>query len=141
MSRYGFVYVLYSPAMPGVYKVGATERSPHQRAAELSRGTGIPVAYEVAHYGEVENPFAWEAHVHNELDAYRVNPDREFFRAPLAKIIEVIRGDGETLSSWDSDMAYEAKSPGRVWPQNPLWFEKPLHPSGYLERVRREAMQ
>ncbi|MDC0850100.1 GIY-YIG nuclease family protein [Pseudomonas aeruginosa] len=42
MSGYGFVYVLTSPAMPGLYKVGATTRSPRQRAEELSRGTGVP---------------------------------------------------------------------------------------------------
>lgn len=141
MSSYGFVYVLHSCAMPGVYKVGATERSPHQRAEELSRGTGVPAAYEVAYYGEVEKPFVWEAHVHRELAKYRINADREFFRAPLLTIITAIQGDGELLSSWHSDMAYEAKNPGMVFPHRPLWFEQNLHDVGYLERVRREALQ
>lgn len=136
---FGFVYVLHNPAMPGVYKVGATERSPHQRAEELSRGTGVPAAYEVAYYGEVEKPFVWEAHVHRELEKYRINHLREFFRAPLLLIITTIQGDGELLSSWDSDMAAEAKTPGLVWAENPLWFEKNLHDVGYLERIRRSV--
>ncbi|MGP8777143.1 GIY-YIG nuclease family protein [Pseudomonas aeruginosa] len=54
MSGYGFVYVLTSPAMPGLYKVGATTRSPRQRAEELSRGTGVPHEFEVAFYAEVQ---------------------------------------------------------------------------------------
>lgn len=137
MSKFGFVYVLHSPAMPGVYKVGSTERSPHQRALEVSRGTGVPHEYEVAYYGEVENPLQWEKHVHQELAKYRVSESREFFRVPLIVIIRAIQGDGELLSSWDSDMAAEAKSPGLVWSENPLWFEKNLHDVGYLERVRR----
>lgn len=139
--KYGFVYALHSSAMPGVYKIGATERSPHQRAEELSRGTGVPVEYDVAFYAEVENPFTWEKHVHGILAEYRLTHAREFFRVPLIRIIDAIRGDGEALSSWCSDMACEAINPGRVWPERPLWFERPLHDVGYLERVRREAMQ
>jgi hypothetical protein len=137
MSKYGFVYILQSSAMPGVYKVGATERSPHQRAEELSRGTGVPVAYEVAFYGEVENAFAWEKTVHKALENYRVSESREFFKAPLSLIISTIEGDGECLSLWDSDMAREARNPGHVDKFNPLWFEQNLHAPGYLERVRR----
>lgn len=137
VSNFGFVYVLSSSAMPGVYKVGATDRSPHQRAAELSRGTGVPIEYEVAFYGETQNAFAWEKAVHVVLAKYRVSESREFFRAPLIKIILAVEGDGELWSSWDSDMAREARNPGSVWLQNPLWFEQCLHDSGFIERVRR----
>ncbi len=139
MSAFGFVYILYSPAMPGVYKVGATERSPHQRAAELSRGTGVPHEYDVAFYGEVAKPMQWEREVHGRLERYRVSLAREFFKAPLLEIIKAVEGDGECYSSWDSDMAREARNPGSVWAQQPLWFEQPLHGSGYLERIRRAA--
>jgi hypothetical protein len=139
MSKYGFVYILQSSAMPGVYKVGMTERSPHQRAIELSQGTGIPVAYEVAFYGETHRAAIWERHVHRELAQYRVSDSREFFKVPLAAIIKSIEGDGELLSSWDSDMAREARNPGHVDKFNPLWFEQNLHEAGYLERVRRSA--
>ena len=45
-SSKGSVYVLESDAMPGFYKIGWTERSPHERAKELS-GTSVPSPYRV----------------------------------------------------------------------------------------------
>lgn len=139
MADYGFVYVLSSPAMPGLYKVGATTRSPHQRAAELSHGTGVAYEFSVAFYGEVENPMKWERIVHADLSSKRLNDSREFFYGPLIEIINAIEGDGECCSLWDSDLAIEARNPGRLSPSAPLWFEKNLHSDGYLERVRRSA--
>ncbi len=139
MSGYGFVYVLTSPAMPGLYKVGATTRSPRQRAEELSRGTGVPHEFEVAFYAEVQEPFLWERRVHALLSDKRISSSREFFYGPLIDIIHTIEGDGECLSYWDSDQATEARNPGMVWPARPLWFEQNLHSAGYLERLRRNA--
>lgn len=141
MSQYGFVYVLYSPAMPGVYKIGSTTRSPNQRAEELSKGTGVPHAYEVAYYAEFRCPSEQERRVHAALSENRVSMDREFFKVRLIEAIEAIEDVSEHLSSWCSDLAMEAKQPGRVFPENPLYFEKGLHDLGFIERVRREAQQ
>ncbi len=60
MSDWGFVYILGNQAMPGIYKVGTTKFSPHRRAEELSRGTGVPHEYEVFYYAELANAAAWE---------------------------------------------------------------------------------
>ena len=138
MSSFGFVYILANEAMPGIYKVGATDYSPHRRAVELSRGTGVPAPYAVVFYGEVDGAFAWEKQAHKLLADRRVTESREFFRGPLIDIIRAVEGDGELYSDWDSDEAKEARQPGCMNRFNPLWFEKNLYAPGYIERLRRE---
>ena len=78
-DKYGFVYLLAHPDMPHVYKVGCTERSPHQRMRELSSSTSVPRDFEMLCYIEVEGPFAVEAKFHQWLDGHRISPGREFF--------------------------------------------------------------
>lgn len=136
-STYGFIYIIGSGAMPGIYKVGMTAYSPQRRAVELSRGTGVPAEYQVFFYGEHDNALAWERQVHNALADRRFSENREFFRGPLADIIRAVEGDGELLSSWDSDEAKEARNPGSIWRSSPLWFEQSLHAPGFIERARR----
>lgn len=133
---YGFVYVLCSPLMPGVYKIGSTRRSPHERAREISRGTGVPEEFLVAFYIEIESPESVEFETHLALSASRVSDSREFFKLPLIEIIRNLEGDGVYVSSWDSDMAIEARNPGKVNPNNPLWFEQQLHASAHSDMMR-----
>lgn len=139
MSNFGFVYIMASDAMPGIYKVGTTDYSPRRRAAELSRGTDVPAPYRVVFYGEVEGAKAWEKHVHKVLEDRRVTESREFFRGPLIDIIRAVEGEGEPFSDWDSDEAKEAREPGSMNSLSPLWLEKNLYPPGYIERLRRAS--
>lgn len=37
----GHVYILINANMPGLLKIGMTERTPEERARELSAGTGV----------------------------------------------------------------------------------------------------
>jgi hypothetical protein len=86
MSKYGFVYCLLSHSLPDLYKIGCTERSPTQRAEELSHGTGVPSEYYVVAYIECAGFQTVERDIHRRLDQYRPNGNREFFRAPLDEI-------------------------------------------------------
>jgi hypothetical protein len=79
-STFGFLYVLTNPYMPGIVKIGQTERHPAARAAELSDHTGVPAAFEVAYLFEVTDRVVAEREVHTALKDARVNLDREFFR-------------------------------------------------------------
>jgi hypothetical protein len=38
----GYIYVLTNPNMPGLVKIGYTQRLPRERANDLSRATGVP---------------------------------------------------------------------------------------------------
>ncbi|MFK0572042.1 GIY-YIG nuclease family protein [Endozoicomonas sp.] len=47
----GFVYVMINPSIPKILdmvQVGKTERSPDERAQELSAATGVPTAFILA---------------------------------------------------------------------------------------------
>lgn len=86
---FGFVYVLVSQSMPDVLKIGQTEKSPRQRAVELSRATGVPTPFEVVCYIDVESPAKVEKVIHKRLAHLRLSNSREFFRND--KSLEALR--------------------------------------------------
>lgn len=113
MAGIGFVYVMTNPAMPGIVKVGMTDRSPHARAMELSAGTSIPYPFAVEYYVEVVSPREVEADFHDAMADFRVNQNREFFAMPVEQAIceislGVIGMEG-ILSSWHSDKYHPSK--------------------------------
>lgn len=79
-GQYGFVYLLAHEYMPGVYKIGCTERSPHARMADLSSATSIPSPFTMVCYIEVKDMFAVEKKFHIWLKGFRISPNREFFQ-------------------------------------------------------------
>lgn len=94
----GFVYVLVNPYMPGICKVGCTERSPHERAHELSQGSGVPYAFEVLCFIEIRNFQAVERHLHEVLSDYRISSGREFFNCDLTWLVSLMFWYLERLS-------------------------------------------
>ncbi|KVL59283.1 hypothetical protein WT01_15760 [Burkholderia cepacia] len=87
---FGFVYVLGNRAMPGVYKVGYTERSPSLRCDELSRSTSVPCAFDLICYAEYAQAHAREQEIHHRLADVRFSPDREFFKCDLVRITDLV---------------------------------------------------
>lgn len=96
----GYIYVLSSPTMEMVYKVGATINDPIERARQLSASSGVAYPYTVAYQRLVDAPFQVEAALHRMLDSYRLNDSREFFRIKLHKIIELAESYEEVR--WES---------------------------------------
>ncbi len=96
----GIVYVLINPTMPGLAKVGKTRRSPEDRVTELSSATGVPSPFIMAFQQPAADVDAAEEWVHKELErsGHRHSASREFFNAPLHKIIEVVTKCGNILS-------------------------------------------
>jgi hypothetical protein len=80
----GFIYALATPSMPGLMKVGATERDPADRLAEANApatwGPPEPYAIVCAFSVPTEFTFQIERALHLSLAARRVNTRREFFR-------------------------------------------------------------
>ncbi|TFL14198.1 GIY-YIG nuclease family protein [Pusillimonas caeni] len=99
----GFVYVMGNAYMPRVYKVGATQRSPHARADELSAATGVPVDFQVLGYAEFADAFAIEAEIHDVFCCERINSGREFFEAPLQQLLDAICDHPDRLSAWTAE--------------------------------------
>lgn len=88
-----FIYILENSSMPGLIKIGRTERTIPERVNELSSHTGVPTDFVVAKEYAVPNSAEAERIIHERLLDYRVANNREFFRldaGDAANIIESI---------------------------------------------------
>lgn len=107
---YGFLYVLTNPSMPGLAKVGQSEKHPASRATELSNHTGIPTPFGVAFYIEVTNRVEAEQRVHSALKGCRVSSQREFFRTSPEEVLGVIHDvAGELIVPSSAQLAAETE--------------------------------
>ncbi|WP_312358837.1 GIY-YIG nuclease family protein [Mixta calida] len=93
-STNGWVYILSNEAMPGIYKIGMTTSSPEVRAREVSQGTGVPMPYVVEHAFFSDSPREDEAELHEALNEFRINPNREFFKCEMETILDAFSGQG-----------------------------------------------
>ena len=90
-SNPGHLYIMRSGTHSlDVYKIGKTTRQPELRAKELTATTGVPTQFEILAQWRVGDVDSVEKEIHHRLRKYRVNRRREFFRAPLPKIIAEI---------------------------------------------------
>ena len=85
----GYIYIYINATMPGLVKIGKTERTPDQRGAELYGHTGVPVPFTLAWEERVSSCSQAEREIHERLDYCRENPRREFFRILLKDAIQV----------------------------------------------------
>lgn len=117
----GYVYLLINPSMPGLVKIGSTQRDSRARTRELYT-TGVPTRFEVAFEVFSGNHEALEDQMHVQLDAFRVNPNREFFRYPLKDAIDLlIKVNGPSVQS---DSVFSAISIlDRLRKKYPLWID------------------
>jgi hypothetical protein len=94
----GFVYVFSNPAMPGLVKVGMTERHPEQRATELHT-TGVPAAFQIdaAIYCSDAERLEYAFHCYASSYGYRVSDNREFFKMDPEHAVRLL------LSLWCDD--------------------------------------
>lgn len=84
----GHVYVLSNEAMPGLLKVGFTDRTPEQRALELYT-TGTPAPFTVEFAVElVGDTYQIEQRIHRRLSRFRLDQRREFFRMELPDAVQ-----------------------------------------------------
>ena len=91
VSCISYVYILYNKSMPQIYKIGYTEAHPSQRAAELSRATGVPTKYIAVGYCETRDPQNDEKKIHDALKKFRVNLKREHFRVSLIEAVKAMQ--------------------------------------------------
>lgn len=95
--EYGFVYCIGNDCMPGVYKVGMTDRAPSRRCDELSASTSVPEPFDLLFFIECADPRRVEQSIHRQLTNYRVSDNREFFRCDLRiinRIFTIYKEDG-----------------------------------------------
>ena len=112
----GFVYVLSNEAMPGIVKVGMTEKLAEDRAKKL-HGTGVPRAFDVEFRALTSHVRAVEEKSHAILAPLRVAADREFFQTTPSEAIDAVRKALLSVSSidaWDSKEPHKVKHGDRI---------------------------
>lgn len=95
----GYVYILSNPSMAGLIKIGQTKRSPEERARELSKNTSIPSNFIVEFEIYTLDRVALEKVVHLELEAFRVNKKREFFKIYIEEAAKIIQAEADKLNN------------------------------------------
>ena len=92
MTDNGYVYVLMNPSMDNLVKIGKTERTPEERAKELSSTTGVPTPFVVVYNCYFESCSEAEVFIHTYLEnkGFRVSSNREFFEIPIKDAIDAV---------------------------------------------------
>ena len=86
-----FVYILTNQSMPGLIKIGRTDRDLQSRVKELNSQTGVPLPFEVHYACEVADSAATEKALHNGFADERINPKREFFRKNPERVVAILQ--------------------------------------------------
>ena len=90
-NKAGWLYVISSPSLPGLVKLGCTRRlNPALRVRELS-SSSLPEPYHAHCFVFSDDCFELENNIHKYFDKERVNPDREFFRIEPKEAIDVLK--------------------------------------------------
>jgi hypothetical protein len=86
----GYLYCFSNQLMPGILKVGMTERTPEIRLNEANNSDTWrpPTPYEIVFAKKVSNPKQKETTLFSILSQYteRINPRREFFRVSQEEV-------------------------------------------------------
>jgi hypothetical protein len=100
MSEY--IYCLKNDVMPGLYKLGFSE-NPYRRMDDLFT-TGVPMMFECIYVKSVKSMKEAEAFLFTELEKYRFNLNREFFKLDVELIKEAfdkIQGEYRDVSKFN----------------------------------------
>ena len=87
------VYVLTNPAMPGLVKIGMTDRDDVKRRMSDLYTTGVPLPFECVAAREIEDREAAdiEKALHTAFGPNRVNSSREFFQIEPEQVQVLLR--------------------------------------------------
>lgn len=86
----GHIYVLQNTSMPGIFKIGFTERSVVDRLNEINKATGVITPWQVRDFWFCSEPYLKEQEIHDLLNDYRVEDNREGFAISFDAARDVI---------------------------------------------------
>lgn len=110
----GWVYILSNPVMPGLLKIGYTDRDPILRAKEISDSTGVPLPYEVEYQVYTTHPLKLEQQAHKLCAKYRLNRNREFFECDYEDAVEGIREAIKNCADSIKDFSYTGETSYKI---------------------------
>ena len=98
----GHIYILQNTSMPGIFKIGFTERSVTYRLHEINKATGVITPWFVRDFWFTSEPYLKEQEIHRLLDEFRIADNREGFAVSYdvarSTIFEVLGISNEDLT-------------------------------------------
>lgn len=128
MTTTGYVYCMSNPAMPGLLKIGYTERPVEDRLQEANSSTWVPADFSIELAKYVRDPNHKEQVIHRILKDDRANPKREFFRTSpeeVKQLFELMDG-----TWWDPETMEEEDQPVFGYQVVQMFLDKHIHPAG-----------
>jgi hypothetical protein len=86
----GHIYILQNTSIPGIFKIGFTERSVVDRVNEINSATGVITPWQVRDFWFTQNPYLAEQEIHDKLQEFRVEDNREGFAVNFMVARDVI---------------------------------------------------
>lgn len=92
-----YIYILSNPSIPGVLKIGYTERTVLERVKEINQAPGVIIPWEARWTYKCPNGRALEGEIHSHLQqmGLRPNTKREGFVIDLNEAIHIIEELGK----------------------------------------------
>lgn len=93
------VYALSNPAMPGLLKIGRTDKDAGVRMYQLYSNPGVPLPFDCVVAVETESSnVTVEKALHDAFQPHRVNPRREFFEIEPDQVVGLIKLLGDDVT-------------------------------------------
>lgn len=109
----GIVYLLTNECMPGIVKIGMTNRADMDNRLKELYTTGVPQPFDCVYACKVDCFKELEQALHEAFEPERVNPNREFFRIKPSQAIGILklfnRGNitAEVVKEMENDISEE----------------------------------
>lgn len=88
---FGIVYALTNEAMPGLVKIGISSNTVEMRKDQLYFGcSGVPLPFECVYACKVKDYKKAEKALHVVFAPDRINPNREFFKIEIERVIAIL---------------------------------------------------
>lgn len=97
-----YVYILTNPSIPGIIKIGFTERTVYERLKEINSAPGVVIPWEVRFTYKCPYGRDLEGEVHSYLEniGLRLNKRREGFAIDVNEAIKIIEQLGEKYNNY-----------------------------------------
>jgi hypothetical protein len=86
----GYIYILSNKSIPGILKIGYTDRTPQERVKEINSATGVITNWYVANSFSCYSPKIIETLVHQKLQDFRIVNNKEGFAVSLTEAERII---------------------------------------------------
>lgn len=87
----GFVYIMSNPSIPGLLKIGVTDKDPEEFRSKDLYNTSVPDPFKVEYYAYTMDHNIIERETHEKLINYRHSKSREYFSCDVITAINTIQ--------------------------------------------------